>query len=292
MAKRSWRRLRARHSGGVAILGYHRVHTGGPDPLQLSVSPAAFEEHLAVLVRTTRPMRLAAVRDALASAAVPGRAVVLTFDDGYADNLYVALPLLERFDVPATVLVTSAARGEEFWWDRLARLAGRGATGGHPAHRAVAELAQTFETLDAADREVALAELEAADDAPEPTQRSLTWEELERLARHPLIEIGSHTVSHTALAALPEDEQFHELTHSKQTLEACLGGDVTSFAYPHGSFSPRTLALARNAGYALACASDEDLASHRSEPMALPRLWAADTDGDRFARWLNGWLGS
>jgi peptidoglycan/xylan/chitin deacetylase (PgdA/CDA1 family) len=50
--------------------------------------------------------------------------VVVTFDDGYADNLHHAKPLLERYGIPATVFVTSDYIGQEheFWGDKLERL--------------------------------------------------------------------------------------------------------------------------------------------------------------------------
>lgn len=55
---------------------------------------------------------------------IPRRAVVVTFDDGYADNLYQAKPLLEQYQIPATVFVTTANVGQkrEFWWDEMERI--------------------------------------------------------------------------------------------------------------------------------------------------------------------------
>jgi peptidoglycan/xylan/chitin deacetylase (PgdA/CDA1 family) len=61
---------------------------------------------------------------ALRAGNLPHRAVVVTFDDGYADNLYNAKPLLERYDIPATTLIATGYMGSEreFWWDELERL--------------------------------------------------------------------------------------------------------------------------------------------------------------------------
>ena len=72
----------------------------------------------------TRPMRLGELTQALRDGRVPDRSVVVTFDDGYADNLHNARPLLERHGVPATVFVASGfvGRKREFWWDELVRL--------------------------------------------------------------------------------------------------------------------------------------------------------------------------
>jgi peptidoglycan/xylan/chitin deacetylase (PgdA/CDA1 family) len=101
---------------------YHRVAAQPVDPWQLSVSPAHFDEHLQVLKR--RGILLLCIRDlvvALKRRTVPRRFAVVTFDDGYADNLNCAKPLLERHGVPATVFVTSGwlGRPTPFWWDEL-----------------------------------------------------------------------------------------------------------------------------------------------------------------------------
>jgi peptidoglycan/xylan/chitin deacetylase (PgdA/CDA1 family) len=108
----------------VLILLYHRVIELSSDPYLLGVTPQRFAEHLEVLRKHGRPMRLQQLVQALRDGNLPRRAVVVTFDDGYADNLYNAKPLLERHDTPATVFVTtcSVGRGREFWWDELARL--------------------------------------------------------------------------------------------------------------------------------------------------------------------------
>ena len=124
---RSWRvagRDGGRADGKVLILLYHRVARLKSDPWGLAVTPGRFAEHLRVLRKHARPMQLAELPLALRDGRLPDRSVVVTFDDGYADNLHNAKPLLERHDVPATVFVASGfvGRNREFWWDELARL--------------------------------------------------------------------------------------------------------------------------------------------------------------------------
>lgn len=107
--------------GGPVILLYHRVAEPETDPLLLSVSRKHFAEHLDVLRRYARPMSLGALRHAMREKETPRSAVAVTFDDGYADNLYHAKPLLEAADVPAHVFVVagSLTTQREFWWDEL-----------------------------------------------------------------------------------------------------------------------------------------------------------------------------
>jgi peptidoglycan/xylan/chitin deacetylase (PgdA/CDA1 family) len=278
------RRWRSFIRPGVAVLGYHRVHAGAADPLGLSVAPARFAEHLQVIVRMLRPVRLRDAAESLRTGRVPRRAVVVTFDDGYADNLHAALPLLEQYGVPATMFVTSGNRGGEFWWDRLARLRLREPGPGHDA------LSARLQHLDEAARDALLRELERQAPLSAPLHRTLTAAELQQLAASSLIEIGAHTVTHAPLSSLAADRQRDELERSRAELEALLDRPVTSFAYPHGALTPTTTALVGAAGYENACCSKQDVATPRAPALALPRLWVGDWDGARFEHWLRGWL--
>jgi peptidoglycan/xylan/chitin deacetylase (PgdA/CDA1 family) len=283
---RRLRQWRSRFRPGVAILGYHRISDETPDALGLSVSPAHFRAQLAAVARLARPLRLPDAAGALASGRVPARGLVLTFDDGYADNLHAALPLLEERGIPATIFVTSGNRGGEFWWDRLAR-AVEGGAASPDTYRVAAEL----ERLPELEREERLRRLEAENDRrPPAVHRSLTAEELKRLAASPLVEIGAHGESHAPLSRLPRERQRDETLRSRLELERLVGKSVTSFAYPHGAISPGLVGVVRESGYTVACCSKSDVATPRSPMLALPRLWVRNLDGERFERWLRGWL--
>jgi peptidoglycan/xylan/chitin deacetylase (PgdA/CDA1 family) len=108
----------------VLVLLYHRVIDLPADPHRLCVSPQRFAEHLEVLRRWGRPWQVRDLTAALRAGRLPRRGVVITFDDGYADNLHQAYRLLERHDVPATFFVTAGYVGgeREFWWDELERI--------------------------------------------------------------------------------------------------------------------------------------------------------------------------
>ena len=104
----------------LIILVYHRVIDLPSDPQLLCVKRKHFEEHLEVLRKRCYPTRLQKIGPAVEGKRLH-RPVIMTFDDGYADNLLYAKPLLERYDVPATVFVTSGYVGQKrsFWWDQL-----------------------------------------------------------------------------------------------------------------------------------------------------------------------------
>jgi peptidoglycan/xylan/chitin deacetylase (PgdA/CDA1 family) len=116
--------LHRRLSPGPLILLYHRIADLSPDPFDLAVSPGNFSEHLEVLRQHARPTRLRQLVEGLVECRRFPRSVVVTFDDGYADNLHAARPLLDRLDVPATAFIASSCLGpqREFWWDELEAL--------------------------------------------------------------------------------------------------------------------------------------------------------------------------
>ncbi|MCL5961438.1 MAG: polysaccharide deacetylase family protein, partial [Chloroflexi bacterium] len=122
--RRAAKRLRDTLASGSLILLYHRVTELPLDPQLLSVTPRHFAEHLQILRESGHPVRLQRLTKALEDGRTQDRTIVVTFDDGYSDNLHNAQPLLDRYDVPATVFVTSGhiCNAEEFWWDELERL--------------------------------------------------------------------------------------------------------------------------------------------------------------------------
>src|SRR2546423_5357995 len=126
--KERWRRAPAwfgnKFVPGGLILMYHRIVELPLDPFALAVTPQHFAEHLEVLRKYSHPISLSEMARLLKDGQRPRRAVIVTFDDGYTDNLYNAKPLLERFDVPGTVFITTGQIGSEreFFWDELQRL--------------------------------------------------------------------------------------------------------------------------------------------------------------------------
>lgn len=248
----SW--LASRYKGGALILGYHRVATAERDPYRLCVRPQYFEEQLAVLQRVAQPLSLAELYCALGDNRLPRRAVALTFDDGYADFLHEALPLLNSYQIPATVFVVSGCLGGSFWWEE-----GPGQWTNYGG-------------------------------AQDDNRRALTVGELQELASEPLIDIGAHTVSHPSLATLPSSEQRREIEESKARLEELVGRPVRGFSYPHGSASKRTRELVRQSRFDYACSTVTDVTRSANDPFNLPRFWPGDWNSERFERWLKRWL--
>lgn len=103
---------------------YHGITEVDLDPWGLWVTPENFAEHLEVLQKHARPISLQQLARCHRDGNLPHRAVAVTFDDGYANNLHNAKPLLEKYGIPGMVFVTTGYVGgnREFWWDELEQL--------------------------------------------------------------------------------------------------------------------------------------------------------------------------
>jgi peptidoglycan/xylan/chitin deacetylase (PgdA/CDA1 family) len=119
-----FRRWRTVFQKKAMILIYHRVAEASVDPWALGVSPVHFAQQLQVLNTIANPLSLRDLVNAKSDRELPPRPVCITFDDGYADNLYAAKATLDAYHVPATVFVTTGYIGvqENLWWDELAKL--------------------------------------------------------------------------------------------------------------------------------------------------------------------------
>jgi len=120
------------------------------------------------------------------------------------------------------------------------------------------------------------------DREPDPEHgRLMDWEELRELRGHG-VEIGAHTLNHPHLARLGEAAQAVEIVESKALIEERLGCAVRYFAYPYGSaldYDALSMALARGAGYALACSNRYGVNGPGSDPWQLRRIWIDRSDG-------------
>ncbi len=286
------------------MLLYHRIARVEHDPFALCVTPENFAAHIAVMARFARPTRLA---DLAPSAPGTGpRSVVVTFDDGYSEILTLALPILQRFGVPATVFAVSGALGRVFWWDRMihippavarAHLEATGERSAGRENRAAAgvhrRLHRLLSGMAEEERDALIGRLseDQADGLPPP--RSLTGEELRRLHASGLFEIGGHTHSHPDLSRLDAAAQVEEIERSRSVLTRLLDAPVTSFAYPFGTFAHFDGAIVdrvRQAGYERACTAEPGVVTGREAPFRLPRLWVQDWSEDELERRLKAWL--
>jgi peptidoglycan/xylan/chitin deacetylase (PgdA/CDA1 family) len=308
-------RIQNRLSPGTLILLYHRVADLPLDPLLLSVTPSHFEEHLQVLSRVAKPLSLRALVKSLHAGEVTPHGVVITFDDGAADNLHNAKPLLERYNMPATVFVaTEYAKGErEFWWDELERLlltapdlpdnlnlkvngTSVNWNASESREHLYQHLGDSLRLLPSAKRFDILRELQqwsGRGATPRESHRAMSHEEIRQLAVGGLVEIGAHTVTHPVLSAIPVAQQQQEISASKNELEQILNQPVVSFAYPYGTrddYTRDSVEIVKQTDFACACSNFKGVVQRRTSLYELPRFVVRDWDGNEFERNLRGWF--
>jgi peptidoglycan/xylan/chitin deacetylase (PgdA/CDA1 family) len=330
--------IKQRRGPEALVLVYHRAAALPSDPQLLAVTPDHFAEHLEVLRRYYCPTRLR-VLDQANGEVIKGRMVVVTFDDGYADNLENARPLLERHDVPATCFITTGYVGgeREFWWDELERILlqpgtlpatlnlslngtsyhweldgdssysvadfrryqawhverGDDPTPRHKLYRSLCHLLRPLTEIQRQPMLEALVTWAGAISAVRSTHRPLSPEDVARLAEGGLVEVGSHSVTHSVMSALPADAQWNEITNSKTRLEEIVGGRITSFAYPYGSrsdYTRVTMDLLKAADFDRACTNVSKLVRPGTNRFRLSRFLMRDCDGEAFGRLLSGWF--
>jgi peptidoglycan/xylan/chitin deacetylase (PgdA/CDA1 family) len=291
------------------VLCYHRVAELPRDPFNCCVSAAHFAEHLEVLGNRNLVPAFGQLADSYQPGRVPAdRRVILTFDDGYADNFQVAAPLLQRRGLHAIFYIFTGwiERCEEAWWDRIESLVLAAASlppvlrlpgiegGFATANRAalLAALHVPLRNASASQRETILAGFPGASNAPEvrPAYRPLTVAELRDLAAQPGVHIGAHTASHAFLPTLTPREQQLEITSSREWLEQVLDRPVRDLAYPHGGESADTRAAAVAAGMHTAVTCEARCTRRGDDPFGIPRVMVHDWDGDEFARRLEWWF--
>jgi peptidoglycan/xylan/chitin deacetylase (PgdA/CDA1 family) len=316
-AKTFSRWVKARVFGGALILGYHRVTKVERDEYEVCVTPKHFAEQMETLSKHAYPIQLTELVQCLKAGSVPPKSVAVTFDDGYADNLYEAKPVLEKFAIPATVFVCTAYAGKEFWWDELERLvmSSRARLGALRLHvgknqfvwhqpevspQAGLESRRKFRqalynfllTLDVEEQVHVMDTISswAGVSSNEMMARALTHDELLQLVDGGLVEIGAHTRHHPMLPRLSLERQREEIVSSKQDLENLLGRRVNGFAYPNGRATDDAKRIVREAGFSFACTSLHDVVRSASDLHELTRFWQKDVDGEKFMRNLKTWM--
>jgi len=315
------RRRRPAEAHGLVLM-YHRIANPTVDPWQICVRPERFEEQMRLLRDRVDIVPLGELRTRLRRGRRGRPVAAVTFDDGYADNLHAAKPVLQRYGVPATVFLATACVGSarRFWWDALAQsvlaadalpprleleCAGRrfhfddsrltlSGDPGRRARRALHDrLWQWLSTLVDQDRWDAIGLIQRwAPDARPPAADELPMTDIEvrSLIADGLVEIGGHTATHCMLSGLPAAAKAVEIERSWHDCRRLAGRDPTSFAYPHGDFDEESVDLVKRTGFAVSCTTEQDLVWSQTNPHKTPRIGVPDCSGRALLHKLRWWL--
>ncbi|MBD3163353.1 MAG: polysaccharide deacetylase family protein, partial [Candidatus Eisenbacteria bacterium] len=294
-----WHARRRRKKGRWGIvLRYHRVIPDAEPPAyyEMGIRTSLFKRQVDWIAERLHVVSLEELLWWKRTARTPPEdLVVLTFDDGYRDNLTEASPILLRHHLPATFYVTTDCLTERmpFWPETLDRL--------------IRKTARSQLSLDLFGTRL---ELPVASDED---RRVVCRELIDRLRKRPMVEIalgmeriarsasvaveearaetpavmnemdlrslvasgfsiGSHTVTHPYLPAEDSGRQERELVESRRRLEEAIGRPVLDFCYPGGGYTAETVRLAEQAGYRSAVTSDLGITGFAADPFRLPRV--------------------
>jgi peptidoglycan/xylan/chitin deacetylase (PgdA/CDA1 family) len=226
----------------------------------------------------------------------------VTFDDGYADNVTVALPYLRRRGIPATFfLATAFVDGGRMWNDSVietvrrvrgdtldARCLGLGMLAVSSVdlrRKAIRSLLEAIKYLPLEERQERVEELGSQVSGDLPPDLMMTAEQV-RCLRTSGMDVGAHTVSHPILAKLDSERAGIEIGECKSRLEAITGTPVTLFAYPNGKpgrdYRAEHVGMVRRLGFEAAVSTAWGVAHAASDPFQLPRFTPWDRTPGRF----------
>lgn len=292
--------------GRLSILIYHRV-LPTIDPLfPEEVDAQRFEAQCRWVRSLFNVLPLAQAVTRLRERTLPERALSITFDDGYADNHDVALPILRRYGLKATFFIaTGFLDGGRMWNDSLieavrrtplSRLDLRDVLADPDACHAVGDWRQRRQVvdrliaqvkyLDEPRRAETVAALVGRAQVSLPNDLMLSTGKLLGMRRAGM-DIGAHTVSHPILSRIDETTARQEIVDSRLRLETILDEPVRLFAYPNGKpgvdYIARDADLAQDCGFDAACSTAWGAADAGTSHFELPRFTPWDRGEGRFA---------
>ncbi len=284
-------------AGKARVLMYHGI--GEKDCHTVNVrhiGREVFDRHLRLY---TSHFHVVPLADLIAGERHPQKlTIALTFDDGHRNNLTHALPLLEKYRVPASIFITGANRiGLRILWGDLLDLGERhtdrelvisgkrwrkNANGRYAEHAASGSLlrdhikhAGTWAPKQELNDQLGDL-IDGALQEDRPFWELMSDDELRAIAKHPLVTLGAHGWWHNDMGRIPMNEVEAELRSAKAYLEEITERDVDQLAWPDGSYSTETITSAMHMGFTTQLAVDYLNITDRDDPHILDRYGVYD----------------
>jgi len=280
--------------GRLSTLILHRVLPRADELFPGEVDAERFDTICGWVRQWFNVLPLAEATQRMFDRSLPARAMAITFDDGYADNHDVAMPILRRHGLTATFFIaTGYLDGGRMWNDTVIESV-RGAAGpmldltglnlgqlgaldisSVPAKRsAIDTIIAATKYMHAEQRTQCVEQIASRARVALPTHLMMSTQQV-RAMRDGGMQVGAHTVTHPILARLEDKAAMQEMRGSRQHLEEILRAPVSLFAYPNGKpgadYSPRDVTLARECGFDAAFTTSPGAARPTSDPFQLPR---------------------
>jgi peptidoglycan/xylan/chitin deacetylase (PgdA/CDA1 family) len=289
-------------SARLSVLIFHRV-LAEPDVLfPGELDAVRFDKMLSWLGSAFNVLPLDEAIEGARNDCLPARAAAITFDDGYADNHEVALPILMKHGVKATFFIaTDFLDGGRMWNDTvIAAVRNCPKTtlaldvlglGMWPVdtiqekRQAIGALLQKLKYRPPENRQAMVDALASIAGAALPDNLMMTSDQVRELRSNGMV-IGAHTCSHPILSAISPDKARHEIREGKRVLENLLGERIGLFAYPNGKpgkdFGAEHVEMARDAGFDAAVSTAWGALGGRADLHQIPRFTPWDQTELRF----------
>jgi len=293
------------------VLMYHDLREDADYGSWLKVSRSAFTRQLEELTQHCDFIGPDELADDFTGTSTRLR-ILLTFDDGFVNNYRIALPILEKYGVPALFFVSTEnmETGEPFWFDliiapiqylKLQSLDLRHVglrqyafppVDGYQRWNVIQSLLTDIKMLGNCkdDRVKDILRFFAETYASSTERcfdkiRPLTQEEIKAMKRSGLCHFGSHSHCHDILTYLDEDALRDNLVISKQLLEEVTGGPVVHISYPNGNTNPAIESLSLEYGYEFGYGTQPGTFDSRTARMRIPRVAVSGYDSPRSFSW-------
>lgn len=305
----AWAYRRVAAPRGALIIMYHSVvdeDNAAFIDQRFSVTVDQFEEQLRYLKRNANVISMSEMVDCLSGGGrLPEKAVVLTFDDGYMNNLTHAAPLLEKYDLPAMIyLCTGYIDRQQSQWDDVLysmfqfrtaqRLEWQGAVYDLADAKTLSDVFGTVGgaliTATVSERDQILGEIKTQlqPDCEIP-QLTMGWNDVRSLAtQYPKIELGLHTADHLDMTRLTPEQLETEVTKSRETYSRELGHEAEHYSYPYGRHTETVAEQLKGMGFKSAVITQPTaLVTAKSHPFMMPRYEISSSLLD-LKLWMSG----
>ena len=282
----------------TVILNYHRVLNDNefneevrPDN-DLVVSKSIFEKQIKFIKENFYPISINKISDEID---YKKKRIIITFDDGYLDNLINALPILKKYECPAIIYITTSFldNNDHAWWLKIWELILNNeeitykkskfdTSNLEKKRKSYSFFCKKIILMKKKDQKIFFDNLIFANKikAFEKKILFLSSDNLEYLSKEDLIEIGCHTHYHQNLNILNEEETTNEIKTSKDILEKILKKKIYHFSIPFGTketYSNKTINIIASQGFKTNVTTNYDLFK-KNNILKIPRIGIGNND--------------
>jgi len=277
MYKLSLQASRLCGSPALLILTYHRVYPADSDYVYLGVSRDVFDQHMKFVKDNFKAVSMQEGIKALYGSGSREIYAAINLDDGYMDNYTNAFPVLRKYNMPATIFLTTDLIGKyhTFWWDKVFDIVSQDKFSSFEAGVEADRINKALVGKNEEEAALFIQDMKKRHGYADKHGlcRMLGWQEIKEMNRCN-ISFGAHTKTHRNLCLPKDKDALEELRGSKNTIEDGLGTEASGFSYPFGVFDQRIKALVKEAGFKYARANFKSFNYKDSDPFLLSCIGA------------------